>query len=937
MVLAPEKLARFRIIVPSEYEAELLSALRIVANVHLEEPFREGAALPELLVGVLEGKVTPSTLDMEEALSVARKVLRADDPLLQRLEKKYIEFKELQGYRVLAEQLATAGVSLSPSQKESQGILTDLALAAEEQVGRAISEFLKIGCSVSKLRLPAGDCILVLSYPMTIAEQVEKVKKTFCSPLSLPEWFFDSYENVKSRLETEELKIKEEVLSILLDVASALRDAIEFEKIAREEVLENLLHAADNVERELPRLKSALLKTISLYITAHAYKEGAKLFENRRFNKSFVSLVKSVLNEEKIDYKVLKKAVGREKFVELLPIVRDYNALLVVKQLAFDAERVIRGGKTYCIFCIDKKLAKNLKAELQAVTGTKVVLERRQNNFYGVLLESEVGTLEELVKSLRRKYSIIVIRLDSEETPEILRNKISEFISSKKTILLTNVIYTYMLKNEDYLSEILQPLEDKDINELWQLYRGLRAKPALSIGEWPPQFRDVIANARDIISNAEEAIKMIKKVDMRLPLLMEIPLQELPEALSIILNELKEALYKAHLVLQHSAYIKPYLSVRSLMRTLRILRERRVIIVEGYVPDKERQKLEGIVRKMVPHIAYFEITEVPRGVQAPTYFEAKGLRRYFYKLTTLRGVPSYWEIDPTPFFTALFVTMFGMMFGDIGQGLVIAFFGAWLLRTRYRLLGMSKEGAASLGALALLSGISSIIFGILYGFSVFLKPLTHPLLSPIHNIYEIIAVAICFGIVQLMLAMLLKVVNLIREGEVLGAIFSGIGGMGLLFYSAGVVVGYHIVTSGFNLGVLSAPQLQTFTYLLLASPLAVLSYGFFEWRRTKSSEKIMHAVQEVIEMIIALPANTMSYLRLAAFAMAHEVFGVLAEQMSTMSGELASYLAANFLVLVVEGLAVSIQAMRLLFYEFSGKFFRGEGTEFRPAFIVTRQ
>uniref|UniRef100_A0A7C1T6H6 A-type ATP synthase subunit I n=2 Tax=Thermofilum pendens TaxID=2269 RepID=A0A7C1T6H6_THEPE len=929
MALTPEKLARFRIIVPSEHEAELLSALRIVANVHLEEPFQEGAALPELLVGVLEGKVTPGTLNMEEALSVARKVLRADDLLLQKMEKKYVEYEELQNYRVLAEQLAAAGVSLSSPGREFQGNLVDVALVAEERAGRAVGEFLRIGCSVRKLKLPGGDCALLLLYPTAIAEQVEKIKKAFCLPLDLPDWFFDSYENVKNKLDAEELKIKEEVLSILLDIASALRDAIEFEKISQEEVLENLLRAADDVRRELPRLESALLKTTSLHVAARAYKEGVKLLDELKFDKVVVSLARNLLGEEKVDYKLLKKAVGRENFTELLPLARDYNALLVAKQMASEAERIAKGEKTYYIICIDEELAESLKAELQVATGAKVVLEKEQNGFYGVLLEGEARTLENLVKSLRRKYGIISIRRGSEEAPEALREKVLEFINSKKTMLLVNIIYAYMLKSKNRLSEILEHLGEKDVNELWRLHSRLVAQPEQPAVEWSSRLEDVAAKA-------EDAVKLIRKIDTRLSLLSEVPLQELPEALSLVLNELKEALHKAHSVLQHSALIKSSLKVRSSMKTLRILRERRVVIVEGYIPVREKQKLEEAVYKIVPHVVYFEVTEVPRGERAPTYFEAKGLRKYLYKLTTLRGVPSYGEIDPTPLFTVLFVTMYGMMFGDVGQGLVLALFGAWLLKTRYRLLGISREGAASLGALALLAGISSMIFGALYGFSVFLKPLAHPLLSPIHDIYGMIAVAICFGVVQLMLAMLMNIVNLVRAGDVLGAIFSGMGGMGILFYSIGVIVGYHIVTSGFNLGVLSAPQLQPLTYILLASLLAVLGYGFFEWKEAKSSEKLMHAVSEVIEMIIALPANSMSYLRLAAFAMAHEVFGILAEYMGTMTGELAGYLVANFLVLIIEGLAVGIQAMRLVFYEFSSKFFKGGGIEFRPAFIAAQ-
>ncbi|MCC6040467.1 MAG: hypothetical protein LM565_06570, partial [Thermofilum sp.] len=180
MALTPEKLARFRIVVPSEHEGELLSALYAIADVHLEEPFREEEALPELLVEVLEGKVTPTTLDMEEALSVARRVLRADDPLLRRIEEKFAEYERLQVYRALLDELEARGVPPSSLRKELYGSVIDVALVSEERAGRAAGEFLRAGCAVWELRLSTGDRVLLLTYPAAIADRVEEVKRAHC-------------------------------------------------------------------------------------------------------------------------------------------------------------------------------------------------------------------------------------------------------------------------------------------------------------------------------------------------------------------------------------------------------------------------------------------------------------------------------------------------------------------------------------------------------------------------------------------------------------------------------------------------------------------------------------------------------------------------------------------------------------------------------------
>jgi V/A-type H+-transporting ATPase subunit I len=923
MALTPEKLARFRIVVPSEHEGELLSALYAIADVHLEEPFREEEALPELLVEVLEGKVTPTTLDMEEALSVARRVLRADDPLLRRIEEKFAEYERLQVHRALLDELEARGVPPSSLRKELYGSVIDVALVSEERAGRAAGEFLRAGCAIWELRLSTGDRVLLLTYPAAIADRVEEIKKAHCMPLDLPQWFSGSFSEVRSKLEEEELRVRKETLEALMDVASALRDAIEFERVSRGEALENALRAVENVRRKLPQLEDILLRTISLYVTLRVSKEGADALKALGIDKSAVSVVRSVLSEERVDYALLRKAVGEEMASKLLPLVKVFNSLPAARQLILEAEQVVERGKTYYILCGDKAFAEELKDSLRKTPGTRVVLVKEHDDFYGVLLEGDARALEELTRSLRKKHSIGVLPLGPEDTIDTLRRRAAECMVSRKIGIIAGVVYAQMLKLRNRVSRIVKQLKAPELDELWQLYSSLKS-PGQPTADWHTQLKN-------IITSSEEAISDIENIDSALSLLPEVPFEELPEILNLIMVKLKRVLQNMRFVLQYSELIEITLKTRALLRELRILRERRATVVEGYIPARDRKRFEEAIRA-VPHIIYFRIAEVPRSEQAPTYIRARGLRKYLYGLTALRGIPSYWEIDPTPFFTALFVVMYGMMFGDVGQGLVLALFGAWLLKTRYRLLGISEEGAASVGALALLAGVSGAIFGALYGFVVFLKPLAHPIISPIHNVYEIIAIALCFGVAQLLLAMTLNIINLVRAGDTPGAVFSGMGGMGILFYSSGAVIAYHLATSGFNLSVLAESHLQPFVYLLLFSLLAVMGFGFYEWKSAGNFEKIMHAVSEVLEMLLALPANSLSYIRLAAFAMAHEAFGILAENMSPMIGELAGYFAANFLVFAIEALAVGIQAMRLLYYEFSTKFFRGEGVEFKPLF-----
>lgn len=103
-----------------------------------------------------------------------------------------------------------------------------------------------------------------------------------------------------------------------------------------------------------------------------------------------------------------------------------------------------------------------------------------------------------------------------------------------------------------------------------------------------------------------------------------------------------------------------------------------------------------------------------------------------------------------------------------------------------------------------------------------------------------------------------------------------------------------------------------------------------ERKKARLSEKLIEGFGGGLETFITSLANSVSYIRLAAFAIAHGALGLAAVILSSITGPIASYVLINIIVFFVDGFAVLIQSLRLMYYEFSTKFYIGDGTQYKP-------
>jgi V/A-type H+-transporting ATPase subunit I len=258
--------------------------------------------------------------------------------------------------------------------------------------------------------------------------------------------------------------------------------------------------------------------------------------------------------------------------------------------------------------------------------------------------------------------------------------------------------------------------------------------------------------------------------------------------------------------------------------------------------------------------------------------------------------------------------MFGMMFGDVGHGAVIAI-GALMFVRR-------SSVVAIIGVLA---GLSSTIFGFLYGSIFGYEHVLHPLwMSPMHDPQHVLLLALYWGIGFLIIANLLAIRNMLAREEFQHALYSPQGVTGLIFYIATV----------FSLmQVFEVNSLPVWTVPLLSILMAGMLY--YQWGHSSGSlvERGLVVFIEGLEFIISNVSATLSFLRVAAFTLNHialaaAVFAIAA--MLDTFGHWVTILLGNLFIIVLEGAIVAIQCLRLEYYEGFSRFFSGKGTLYQP-------
>jgi V/A-type H+-transporting ATPase subunit I len=404
-----------------------------------------------------------------------------------------------------------------------------------------------------------------------------------------------------------------------------------------------------------------------------------------------------------------------------------------------------------------------------------------------------------------------------------------------------------------------------------------------------------------------------------------------------------------------------------------------VYVLSGWVPA---DTVRGLVKELgeltegrVAVRAYNpeELSKIQEGREkVPVSLEHGGFVKGFEGVVFSYGAPLYGTIDPTPFVAFFFTILFGIMFGDLGQGMVLLLLGLLTGKrgTRLGLKALAKLRGYSSPLIAV--GISSMVMGLftgsvfaneelltgltraVTGFFIRLLHLTGPggeLLEPAERILHLMpekgniarlfyffGFTVAVGVALNSIGLLVNVINQYGLKNYEKAFFSKTGLSGLFLFWYALFIAIRIIAGGrfvwLDLAGLIAPIVAIFfgpaIWRFISGERPVLEHGLLVF--------IMEGFVEILETVSTYISNTVSFLRVGAFALSHAVLSFIVFTLSGMVAKLPAgslfalviMVFGNTVIILLEGMIVAIQVVRLQYYEFFSKFFTETGVEFSP-------
>lgn len=359
--------------------------------------------------------------------------------------------------------------------------------------------------------------------------------------------------------------------------------------------------------------------------------------------------------------------------------------------------------------------------------------------------------------------------------------------------------------------------------------------------------------------------------------------------------------------------------------------------ITGFAASDDVKKIEAVFAD----IKDVEIAARPaysdRRFTPPTKLKNSWFTRPFSMFVEMYGLPNYEDIDPTPFVALTYTLLFGIMFGDVGQGLVLILVG-WLA---------AKLKHMKLGEIGIRIGISSTLFGFVYGSVFGDEHLLDPLYQSLFHLEEkpievmgsdfimpLLICAIAIGAVLIVLSMSINMYIQIKHKNWCELLLSQNGIAGIVFYIA--FLGGASAQFGFGIVVFSK------LYILALIVLPLLLIFLKEPIEHKVKGKPMfpdgfggfftQSFFELFEVCLSFITNTISYLRVGGFVLSHAgmmLVVTLLMEMVSGAGSIAVAIFGNLFVMCLEGMIVGIQVLRLEFYEMFSRYFSGDGIAFQ--------
>lgn len=381
--------------------------------------------------------------------------------------------------------------------------------------------------------------------------------------------------------------------------------------------------------------------------------------------------------------------------------------------------------------------------------------------------------------------------------------------------------------------------------------------------------------------------------------------------------------------------------------------------IEGWVPAYQVRELakalDEITEKRTGFREYMpsEVQTVARGEEkVPVQLKHGKVVSNFERMIFSYGAPLYGTVDPTPFVAIFFTILFGIMFGDAGQGAVLLLVGILMCLKKMKLMGWEK-----FGPIFICIGLSSMVMGVLTGevfanetllvpFSrwvtglfgeprdVILHLMPNGSKQSILNMFIFFGFTIGVGFIINSVGLVINIINNFSLHRVGKALFGKNGISGAVFF-------WYVIFFALRVALLKIGP-QFYDWIILGVSLVLTAFSE-PLQRIAAHEKpvlengflsaVIGALVEIIEVLSSYISNTVSFLRVGAFALSHAVLSFIIAMMVEKfggAGGIVVSIFGNAIIIVLEGMIVAIQVVRLQYYEFFSKFFSETGREFKP-------
>ncbi len=360
-------------------------------------------------------------------------------------------------------------------------------------------------------------------------------------------------------------------------------------------------------------------------------------------------------------------------------------------------------------------------------------------------------------------------------------------------------------------------------------------------------------------------------------------------------------------------------------------------LMVGFVPEKETSGFSEKAGRIPGVSVVIKPPDSDSNLKVPVKLKTNRFTNPFSLFVEMYGLPSYDGFNPTTLVAITYTLLFGIMFGDLGQGLVISILGAILYKKTKNKL------CAIISRIGLSSAFFGLVFGSVFGFEHALDPMYRAMgfeekpFEAMDNVNVVLGAAIGIGVVLIIISIIINIVASLKKKEFETALFGNNGVTGLVFYSAILYAAVSLLIAGKNV---FSP---VYVIFLLVLPLVIMLFreplGCMVSGRKFKSEGVGDFIAsnffEVFEFCLGYVTNTLSFVRIGGFVLSHAAMMSVVMLLSDMfrSASPVIVVLGNIFVIGMEGMLSGIQVLRLEFYEIFSRCYDGDGKAFEPVSV----